>query len=45
LERARELAGESFARSRAALDRARESLRGDTLALEHVTDFVYLRES
>jgi geranylgeranyl diphosphate synthase type II len=45
LERARELAGESFARSRAALDRAREGLGGDTLALEQVTDFVYLRES
>jgi geranylgeranyl diphosphate synthase type II len=45
LERARELAGESFARSRAALDRAREGLAGDTLALEQVTDFVYLRES
>jgi geranylgeranyl diphosphate synthase type II len=45
LERARALAGESHGRARAALGRAREQMEGDTLAMEQVTDFVYLRES
>ena len=45
LERARALAAESHDRARAALERAREQMEGDTLALEQVTDFVYLRES
>jgi geranylgeranyl diphosphate synthase, type II len=45
LERARELAQESHELTRAALSRAGELLPGDTSSLEHVTDFVYARES
>ena len=41
LERARELAGESHEQTRAALERARELLPGETRALEQITDFVY----
>ena len=45
LERARELAGESHDKTRAALAAAAEHLGGDAGALEQVTDFVYTRES
>jgi geranylgeranyl diphosphate synthase type II len=44
LGRARELAHESHDQTRAALARAREQLPGDTMSLEQITDFVYLRE-
>jgi geranylgeranyl diphosphate synthase, type II len=44
LERARELARESHLQARAALARAREQLPGETMSLEQITDFVYLRE-
>jgi geranylgeranyl diphosphate synthase type II len=45
LEKARELARSSHGRARSALLRVRDLLHGDTLALEQLTDFVYLRES
>jgi geranylgeranyl diphosphate synthase, type II len=44
LDRARELARESHRQTRAALGRARERLPGETMSLEQITDFVYLRE-
>jgi geranylgeranyl diphosphate synthase type II len=45
LERARELARDSHDQTRAALARTRELLPGETMSLEQITDFVYLRES
>jgi geranylgeranyl diphosphate synthase, type II len=45
LERARELARDSHDQTRAALARTRELLPGETMSLEQISDFVYLRES
>jgi geranylgeranyl diphosphate synthase, type II len=45
LERARELAGESYAKASAALDRVHGSLDGDSIALEQITDYIYVRDS
>jgi geranylgeranyl diphosphate synthase type II len=45
LGRARELANESHARARAALEDARASLEGDTRELEQITDFMYERNA
>jgi geranylgeranyl diphosphate synthase type II len=45
LERARELARDSYELTRSALGQVRELLPGETISLEQVTDFVYARES
>jgi geranylgeranyl diphosphate synthase type II len=45
LERARELARDSHDQTLAALARTRELLPGETMSLEQISDFVYLRES
>jgi geranylgeranyl diphosphate synthase type II len=45
LDRARELAGRSHERARAALERARRKLRSDASELRQVTDFMYFRNS
>jgi geranylgeranyl diphosphate synthase type II len=45
IERARELAGESHAKACAALEGLREPLTGDLMALEQITDYIYVREA
>jgi geranylgeranyl diphosphate synthase type II len=45
LDRARELAGHSHERARAALDQARGELPDDASDLRQVTDFMYYRNS
>jgi geranylgeranyl diphosphate synthase, type II len=45
LEQARELAGEAHSRARAALERVRPALAGDSSALEQITDFIHTRNS
>jgi geranylgeranyl diphosphate synthase, type II len=45
LEKARELAGSSHTKTRAALDDLNDLVEGDTTALMEITDYVYMRES
>lgn len=45
LEKARELAGASHTKTRAALDDLTDLVEGDTTALTEITDYVYMRES
>jgi geranylgeranyl diphosphate synthase type II len=44
LERARELAGESHSKTRAALMDLEPSVEGDVTALEQITDYIYMRD-
>jgi geranylgeranyl diphosphate synthase type II len=45
LEKARELAGESHSKTRAALSDLEASLDGDVTPLEQITDYIYVREN